>query len=175
MNGNSPDSTNATLIAKGTLYNYNKSTAIYRCPTDKGRSIFGGKRYPRVRSYAMNGYMKGVDVGLAFFGQKGYKVNKKTADVTAPPPSLAFVFLDEHENSIDDGHFGFAPEGTMWMNLLAWVMDYLTQSKRLSESPDFGPAEARSPIFAATQDPGSDPPRSKSRELAHQIESPMPV
>jgi prepilin-type N-terminal cleavage/methylation domain-containing protein/prepilin-type processing-associated H-X9-DG protein len=119
MNGNSPDSTNATLIAKGTLFNYNKSTAIYRCPTDKGRSVFGGKRYPRVRSYAMNGYMNGVDVGLTFFGQKGYKVNKKTADVTAPPPSLAFVFLDEHENSIDDGHFGFAPEGNMWMNLPA--------------------------------------------------------
>src|ERR1043166_2622476 len=120
MDSNNPDSTNKTLIEKGTLFPYNKSTAIYRCPTDVGRSIIAGKKYPRVRSYAMNGYMKGVDVGLTFFGQKGYKVNQKSADLTAPPPAQAFVFLDEHQNSIDDGHFGFAPEGDKWMNLPAF-------------------------------------------------------
>lgn len=119
MQDNSPDSTNKTLIEKGTLFPYNSSTAIYRCASDVGRSTIGGKKYLRVRSYAMNGYMNGVDVGLVFFGQKGYKVNLKTVEVTAPPPSQAFVFLDEHQNSIDDGHFGFAPEGDQWMNLPA--------------------------------------------------------
>ena len=39
------------------------------------------------------------------------KVNKTLIDITAPGPAQAFVFLDEHENSIDDGHFGFAPAG----------------------------------------------------------------
>jgi len=119
MQDNNPDSTNKTLIEKGTLFPYNRSTAIYRCPSDAGRSIIGGKKYPRVRSYAMNGYMNGVDVGLVFFGQKGFKVNLKTVEIAAPPPSKAFVFLDEHQNSIDDGHFGFAPEGDKWMNLPA--------------------------------------------------------
>ena len=119
MQDNNPDSTNTTLIAKGTLFRYNGSVAIYRCPTDLGRSTLGGKKYNRVRSYAMNGYMNGVDVGLLFFGQKGYKVCKKTAEVTTPGPSQAFVLLDEHQNSIDDGHFGFAPEGDIWMNLPA--------------------------------------------------------
>ena len=46
-------------------------------------------------------------------------VNKKLIDITAPGPAQAFVFLDEHENSIDDGHFGFAPAGDQWMNLPA--------------------------------------------------------
>jgi prepilin-type N-terminal cleavage/methylation domain-containing protein/prepilin-type processing-associated H-X9-DG protein len=119
MQGNNPDSTNKTLIEKGTLFPYNSSTAIYRCPGDLGRSTIGGKKYLRVRSYAMNGYMNGVDVGLVFFGQKGYKVNLKTSEIASPPPSQAFVFLDEHQNSIDDGHFGFAPEGDTWMNLPA--------------------------------------------------------
>ncbi len=119
MQDNSPDSTNKTLLEKGTLFPYNRSTGIYRCPTDLGRSLFGGRKVPRVRSYSMNGYMNGVDVGLVFFGQKGYKVNLKTADITAPSPSQAFVFLDEHQDSIDDGHFGFAPEGDKWMNLPA--------------------------------------------------------
>ncbi|MBM3832972.1 MAG: type II secretion system protein [Verrucomicrobia bacterium] len=113
------DSTNKTLIEKGTLFPYNSSTAIYRCPSDVGRSTIGGKKYLRVRSYAMNGYMNGVDVGLVFHNQKGYKVNLKTSEIASPPPSQAFVFLDEHQNSIDDGHYGFAPEGDIWMNLPA--------------------------------------------------------
>lgn len=119
MQDNNPDSTNKTLIEKGSLYPYNQATAIYRCPTDLGRSLLGGRKQLRVRSYAINGYMNGVDVGFEFFGQKGYILNKKTADIIAPPPSQAFVFLDEHQNSIDDGHFGFAPEGNTWMNLPA--------------------------------------------------------
>jgi len=119
MQANNPDSTNRTLIEQGTLFPYNRSTAIYRCPADLGRSTFGGKKYQRVRSYSMNGYMAGVDVGLVFLNQKGYKVNKKTDDLSSPPPAQAFVFLDEHQDSIDDGHFGFGPEGDVWMNLPA--------------------------------------------------------
>ena len=119
MNGNQPDSTNAILIANGLLFPYNKATAIYRCPTDRGRSVFGSVRYTRVRSYSINGYMNGWDVGLIFAGQKGYRVNQKSGDITRPQPASAFVFLDEHELSIDDGHFGFNPEGDLWMNLPA--------------------------------------------------------
>ena len=63
--------------------------------------------------------MNGEDVGLNYGGFRGYAVNRKTADITRPGPSSASVFLDEHENSIDDGHFGFNPEGDMWMNLPA--------------------------------------------------------
>jgi hypothetical protein len=64
--------------------------------------------------------MNGWDVGLLFAGQKGYRVNQKTGDITRPPPASAFVFLDEHELSNDDGHFGFNPEGDLWMNLPAF-------------------------------------------------------
>lgn len=119
MQANSLDSTNRTLIERGTLYRYNQSTAIYRCPADLGRSTFAGRKHSRVRSYAMNGYMAGVDVGLMFHNQKGYRVNKKASEITSPSPAQAFVFLDEHQESIDDGHFGFAPEGDVWMNLPA--------------------------------------------------------
>ena len=119
MQDNSPDSTNATLIEKGLLFPYNKSTAIYRCPSDPGRSKFGAKIYPRVRSYSINGYMNGVDVGLLFAGQRGYHVNEKAVEIAKPPAAQASVFLDEHQVSIDDGHFGFNPEGDLWMNLPA--------------------------------------------------------
>ncbi|MCL4176412.1 MAG: prepilin-type N-terminal cleavage/methylation domain-containing protein [Verrucomicrobia bacterium] len=117
MHDNSPDSTNAQLIAQGSLYRYNEATAIYRCPADLGRSTFGSGKLPRVRSYAMNCYMNGVDVGRDYGGYQGYQVNRKTGEINRPGPSGAFVLLDEHENSIDDGHFGFNPEGDKWMNL----------------------------------------------------------
>jgi len=119
MNDNLPDSTNALLIARGTLFPYNDATAIYRCPADLGRSTLGGRKMPRVRSYAMNCYMNGQDVGRDYGGYQGYQVNKKTTEITRPGPSSAFVLLDEHENSIDDGHYGFNPEGDLWMNLPA--------------------------------------------------------
>ena len=67
----------------------------------------------------MNCYMNGQDVGRDYGGYQGYQVNRKTAEITRPGPSSAFVLLDEHENSIDDGHYGFNPEGDLWMNLPA--------------------------------------------------------
>ncbi|HOX03953.1 MAG TPA: type II secretion system protein [Candidatus Paceibacterota bacterium] len=119
MQDNHLDSTNTTLIGKGTLFKYNTSVGIYRCPTDLGRSIIGGKTYRRVRSYSINCYMNGQDIGQQYGGYTGYRVNRKTSDITKPGPSRAFVFLGEHQESIDDGHFGFLPEGDKWMNLPA--------------------------------------------------------
>jgi prepilin-type processing-associated H-X9-DG protein len=51
-------------------------------------------------------------------------VNKKTSDITAPRPASAFVFTEEAEFTIDDGHFGFTPDGApnqgpenIWLNV----------------------------------------------------------
>jgi prepilin-type processing-associated H-X9-DG protein len=63
--------------------------------------------------------MSGWDVGAMFANQKGFAVSKKSGDITAPAPTQCHVFLDEHQNSIDDGTFGVAPEGDMWFNLPA--------------------------------------------------------
>ena len=119
MQDNHVESTNKNLIKEGLLFAYNGSTDIYHCPADPAQSVLGGKRYRRVRSYSINTYMNGWDVGLMFENQKGYSVNKKTSDITSPGTSQAFVFLDEHERSIDDGTFGVAPEGDKWYNLPA--------------------------------------------------------
>lgn len=62
---------------------------------------------PRVRSYAMNNMMAGG-------GQAGwlnqrpnarYRLYKKLSDITVPPPTSAWVFVDEHGDSINDGFF----------------------------------------------------------------------
>lgn len=91
------DSTNVNGIKLGGLYPYSGAPPIYRCPLDKV-SVAG---VPRVRSYSINGWMGGVTV----HGQHNYRVFKRETEIVNPSPSKAWVFIDEHERSINDGWF----------------------------------------------------------------------
>ena len=91
------DSTNLNGIKLGSLYNYTKSPGIYHCPADRSES--GGAR--RVRSYSINGWMGGANTA----GEHEYIVFNYERDIVNPPPSRAWVFIDEHERSINDGFF----------------------------------------------------------------------
>jgi len=106
--------TNTALIASGQLFPYNKQTGIYRCPADNLPDKRLAPAPPitfRVRSYSMNCYMSGEDVGKTHFSLSGYHTNLTLTDITSPRPPDAFVFVEEAEFSIDDGHFGFSPSG----------------------------------------------------------------
>jgi prepilin-type N-terminal cleavage/methylation domain-containing protein len=98
------DSTNLNGIRWGSLYSYNNDTDIYHCPADK--SMTAG--IPRVRSYSLNGWMGGTYV----HHQSNYYVFKRESDIVNPSPSKAFVFIDEHEASINDGWFAVDMVGT---------------------------------------------------------------
>ena len=91
------DSTNLDGLTLGSLYNYVHSCGIYHCPGD--RTTTAG--IPRVRSYSLNGWMGGTTVS----GQDQYIVFRKETDIIRPPPASAWVFIDEHERSINDGWF----------------------------------------------------------------------
>lgn len=91
------DSTNTHGITLGSLYRYTGAPGIYHCPSDKS-AVQG---VLRVRSYSINGWMGGTTM----FGQHNYRVFRKESDLGDPPPSLAFVVIDEHERSINDGWF----------------------------------------------------------------------
>ncbi|MBI2927556.1 MAG: hypothetical protein HYY24_17815 [Verrucomicrobia bacterium] len=79
---------------------YTKSHQIYKCPADDAWIRWRGMRAPRVRSNAMNAFMGGYD---DLQGLTGYRVFRKASDITAP--ANAWVFVDEHQNSINDGYF----------------------------------------------------------------------
>lgn len=98
------DSTNEHSIQLGKLFPYNRSVAIYRCPSDMSRT--DGR--PRVRSYSINGWMGGRPLA----GQDDYRVFLKESDIVSPSPSEAFVFIDEHDRSINDGWFAVDMLGT---------------------------------------------------------------
>lgn len=91
------DSTNLHTIYTGRLFPYNGSAAIYRCPSD--RSVTDGIQ--RVRSYSINGWMGGRPLA----GQDQFRAFRRQSEIISPSPSEAFVFIDEHEKSINDGWF----------------------------------------------------------------------
>lgn len=82
---------------------YVKTVGIYRCPADTSTAPFGAERLPRVRSVSMNAWMN-----YLFFvdiGQAEYIIFRKYSDIVRPPPSMAWVLIDEREDSINDGLF----------------------------------------------------------------------
>jgi len=73
-----------------------QSAAIYKNPADRSKDPSTKK--PRVRSISMNGYL-----GLNRAYTSGYKMMTKSANIRKP--SKTFVFLEEREDSINDGWF----------------------------------------------------------------------
>jgi prepilin-type N-terminal cleavage/methylation domain-containing protein/prepilin-type processing-associated H-X9-DG protein len=98
-NPNNPDNTNTLLLTVSQLGPYvGQSTAIYKCPAD--RLTVAGR--PRVRSNAMNGYLGFENNGVA---TPGFHIYRRTSEIIHPSPSRLWVFIDEHQKSINDGFF----------------------------------------------------------------------
>jgi prepilin-type N-terminal cleavage/methylation domain-containing protein len=119
MSSLSRGATNENYIRDGRLFPYNNSVKIYRCPADRSTVNFNGQTLPRVRSVSMSGQMGG-DTALI----TGFPPNQKESDIRFPPPSRAFVFIDERNDSIDDGYFAITfdpktPGSGSWQNLPA--------------------------------------------------------
>lgn len=109
-------------IVDGVLFQYNRSLAIYHCPSDHStlETATGIKLpQPRWRSYNMsqsvNGYpdYPGYDPMLFYY----IPMWKKSTEITRP--TERFVFIDENEDSIEDAEFGSPPRGSpyYWQNV----------------------------------------------------------
>jgi prepilin-type N-terminal cleavage/methylation domain-containing protein/prepilin-type processing-associated H-X9-DG protein len=90
------DNTNTTLLVGeqyaqfGSIGVYAKNPNVYRCPGDKSG---------RVRSISMNCYMNGDSMR----NDSNYVTFRKSAQIQNP--SHTWVFIDEREDSINDGCF----------------------------------------------------------------------
>jgi len=87
-------------IQNGVLFKYNTSTAIYRCSSDRSKIL--GTKLPRTRSFSMS-------TGLAHDNSKFLTKIYKFAAIRDPAPVKASVFLDEDEESIQNGALGIEP------------------------------------------------------------------
>jgi prepilin-type N-terminal cleavage/methylation domain-containing protein/prepilin-type processing-associated H-X9-DG protein len=83
-----------------------KSTGIFKCPGDRSSVVYRGRRMPRVRSMSMLNWVggRGEDLPMGYSGPD-WRVYRKSGDMIDPGPSSTFVFLDEREDSINDGMF----------------------------------------------------------------------
>jgi prepilin-type N-terminal cleavage/methylation domain-containing protein/prepilin-type processing-associated H-X9-DG protein len=113
------DATNTSLLLGskyGRIGDYTKAAQIYRCPSDRSWVLISGRRCARVRSYSMNVY-----TGLGVKDSNGYHVVNSVAEATRPSPENTFYFVDEHEDTIDDGQFIMImePSSQFWADLPA--------------------------------------------------------
>jgi prepilin-type N-terminal cleavage/methylation domain-containing protein/prepilin-type processing-associated H-X9-DG protein len=99
VQGNAWADPNTANIQKGILFPYNRSVAIYKCPADRSTVLDQGTT-PRSRSCSMDIFMN----DLTSPGN-GSACWQKFSQIRSPTPAQAFVFIDEHENSIDNGLF----------------------------------------------------------------------
>ena len=96
---------------------YLKSPAVFKCPADHSTALIYGAYKPRVRSLSMNNFVGnpsrsmnngGSDPWNNPQGSSKYAPMRKSVDIKNP--SYLFVFLDEREDSINDGVFFTAPD-----------------------------------------------------------------
>jgi prepilin-type N-terminal cleavage/methylation domain-containing protein len=109
LGASEPDNTNVLNLMSpiGKLWPYTRSLEVYKCPADRSISRHGNKTYPRVRSVSLNANMNMNESHHAGYGfNRSFIVFRKIDHIIDPPPSKAFTFIDEREDSIDDGAFG---------------------------------------------------------------------
>lgn len=107
--------TNSAAIERGLFYrfHYNNVVALYRCPADRARvtgAQANGVALPlRTRSYSMSS---------TFGGRTNATQTVFHRFAEASEPTKLFVFLDENEVGIDDGHFRTWPNpDPRWVNM----------------------------------------------------------
>ncbi|MGC8829016.1 MAG: type II secretion system protein [Verrucomicrobiia bacterium] len=108
--GDKTESTNINLLIGkeyapfGSLGPYTQTPKIYKCSLDFSTVKINGSDYPRVRTVAMNAYMNGSGI----WQNSNYLTFKKITEI--PDTSKTWVFIEEREDSINDGYFAVMME-----------------------------------------------------------------
>jgi prepilin-type N-terminal cleavage/methylation domain-containing protein/prepilin-type processing-associated H-X9-DG protein len=113
-----PDNTNTDLFLNpkwSSLGEYVKSAAIYHCPASRVMVREGGGLFPLARTVSMNGWMGYTNRPL----ETTFQFIRKTTDLVKLSASDAFVFIDERDDSVDDGFFGVSMGGATMVEIPA--------------------------------------------------------
>ncbi|HEY5914819.1 MAG TPA: type II secretion system protein [Verrucomicrobiae bacterium] len=111
----SPANTNTAMLINHDRYPYGaylgpylKTPKPFKCPADLSAVTIAGQKLPRARSVSMNGRVG--DMTRSWLQTTRFLMYKTTADLYDPSPSRLFVFVDEREDSINDGVFQSDPD-----------------------------------------------------------------
>ncbi len=110
--GSNPDNTNTMFLTDpqyAKLAPYTATTAgVYKCPADRSTVKTRGGVRPRVRSLSLSQAMNSQDDWLSYLTKKKYHVFRKNGDINVLGHAKAYVFIDEHPDSINYGDFAVA-------------------------------------------------------------------
>jgi prepilin-type N-terminal cleavage/methylation domain-containing protein len=85
---------------------YLKAPDAFKCPADFSKVTIGGQRLARVRSLSMNNFVG--ESSRTWTSPSRYQLCKKSAQIRSA--AQMFVFLDEREDSINDGWYASDPD-----------------------------------------------------------------
>jgi prepilin-type N-terminal cleavage/methylation domain-containing protein/prepilin-type processing-associated H-X9-DG protein len=110
VQGNAQVDVTPANIQRGVMYDYTGSVDLYRCPADKS-TVGLSSSVPKTRGYSSSWWLNGSWYGSADTStcpEDKVKVSQLTAktqqaQLTWSPLSQIFVFIEENEQSIDDG------------------------------------------------------------------------
>lgn len=115
FDGNNAENWNLDAnIRNSILWQYcGRNVEIFKCPGDKSTVNVRGQILPRVRSMSMLNWVGGrgenrpMNWSNTTFGKTPgeYRIYQRSSDFLDPGPSKTIVFLDEREDSINDGMF----------------------------------------------------------------------
>jgi len=112
--GLAPFDTTTENIKRGLLFPYNKSTGIYRCPSDKSR-VRTPEGEPlhlrRTRSYNLSQSINGAPYDDKTLFPPSFA---KESEIDEPGPSKLLFFVGVHEDCILDSHFGIPARGSVF-------------------------------------------------------------
>jgi prepilin-type N-terminal cleavage/methylation domain-containing protein/prepilin-type processing-associated H-X9-DG protein len=114
---NHTDNTNPVLFidAKWSQIGpYAKNPGVYRCKSSKVVTSEGGIQYPLSRTVSMNGWLGYINT---VWNGEPYTCFRKTTDFLRLAPVDALVFLDERDDSVDEGYFGISMQQNWIVNV----------------------------------------------------------
>ncbi|MFH1717483.1 MAG: prepilin-type N-terminal cleavage/methylation domain-containing protein [Planctomycetota bacterium] len=110
--GLAPYDTTTENIELGLLFRYNKSTEIYRCPSDNSRVQTPRGQLLNIRRTRSYNLSQSVN-GLPYPDEKAFIPSfTKESEIDNPSPAELIFFVEVHEDSIFDSHFGIPPRGS---------------------------------------------------------------
>jgi len=110
--GNARQDRTASNVMAGVMFRYASAAGAYRCPADRS-TVTREKGLLRARSYTLSGWMNSSSDDPEN-PESTYPLDfpnepHKMSQIVRPPPSGTFVFIDEQEESIDDGLWNSDP------------------------------------------------------------------
>jgi prepilin-type N-terminal cleavage/methylation domain-containing protein/prepilin-type processing-associated H-X9-DG protein len=116
--GNAWLDTTTSNLQRSVLFRYNQSPGIYLCPADNS-TVRDLGQIRRTRSYSMSWYINTwSNPSEAWYSYNWHRLY----EIRNPPPAQALVFVDEHENSIQQGLFAMNhPNFWAWPGTAVWT------------------------------------------------------